>query len=70
MKPFARINLSSAALRRGRGKCANVKISNANNQSAMEGIEMSNDIVLFAAKDGSLAMPVQVKGLYVQNLHI
>jgi hypothetical protein len=36
----------------------------------MEGIEMNNDIVLFAAKDGSLAMPVQVKGLYVQNLHI
>ena len=30
---------------------------------------MSNDIVLFEAKDGSLAMPVQVKGLYMQNLH-
>lgn len=30
---------------------------------------MSNDIVLFEAKDGSFAMPVQVKGLYMQNLH-
>ena len=28
MKPFARINLSSAALRRGSGKCENVQISN------------------------------------------
>ena len=37
MKPFARINLSSVALRRGRGKCANVKISNANNQLPMKG---------------------------------
>ena len=70
MKPFARINLSSAALRRGSGKCENVQISNTQYQYPMEGIEMSNDIVLFAAKDGSLAMPVQVKGLYVQNLHI
>ena len=37
MKPFARINLSSAALRRGSGKCENVQISNANNQLSMKG---------------------------------
>ena len=47
MKPFARINLSSVlssvalakgdALRRGRGKCENVQISNANNQLPMKG---------------------------------
>ena len=43
MKPFARINLSSAALRRGMlcvggvGNVANVKISNANNQLPMKG---------------------------------
>ena len=36
MKPFARINLSSAALRRGRGKCENVQISNIQYQYPIE----------------------------------
>ena len=38
MKPFARINLSSAALRRGSEKCENVQISNTQYQYPMEGI--------------------------------